>query len=80
MRGATYSLSLMSRLIQFQPTLPMRGATLASMPILISDDISTHAPHAGSDLCVVHAYDIEVGISTHAPHAGSDQSCEHESQ
>ena len=55
----------------FQPTLPMRGATLVKHDIFRRSEISTHAPHAGSDdyqgrtLCSGR-------ISTHAPHAGSD--------
>ena len=37
-----------------------------------NQNISTHAPHAGSDFkCEGNLID-EIGISTHAPHAGSD--------
>ena len=34
----------------FQPTLPMRGATAGWCPLSHADIISTHAPHAGSDV------------------------------
>ncbi len=34
---------------EFQPTLPMRGATCCSDPCDQAASISTHAPHAGSD-------------------------------
>ena len=101
----------------FQPTLPMRGATLekkccgfavtnfnprspcgerparSSIPPMrnyfnprspcgerlhfLGYDIpegiiSTHAPHAGSDVNRRDRYDLRINISTHAPHAGSD--------
>ena len=36
-------------LIQFQSTLPMRGATEEAYEVGESDFISIHAPHAGSD-------------------------------
>ena len=57
----------------FQPTLPVRGATLAGNARLLGAGISTHAPRAGSDgeswgYFAVHS------ISTHAPRAGSDGS------
>ena len=84
---------LRSRL-QFQPTLPMRGATLLVCTLCMLPKnfnprspcgerrghgwsaryrgrISTHAPHAGSDLVSRHEV-IRNIISTHAPHAGSD--------
>ncbi len=57
----------------FQPTLPVRGATLIAVFLRPPGHISTHAPRAGSD-------DRDVGvkfgrcISTHAPRAGSDRS------
>ncbi len=34
----------------FQPTLPMRGATRRIKPRRHQNEISTHAPHAGSDI------------------------------
>ena len=34
---------------QFQPTLPMRGATNRTLHASPQSDVSTHAPHAGSD-------------------------------
>ena len=37
---------------EFQPTLPMRGATLKRDPLWFNVVVSTHAPHAGSDSCV----------------------------
>ena len=55
----------------FQPTLPMRGATVLHVALCGVLHISTHAPHAGSDL---DGFLVSVlgDISTHAPHAGSD--------
>ena len=35
--------------VQFQPTLPMRGATVIAFEGEVMSEISTHAPHAGSD-------------------------------
>ena len=58
-------------LMQFQSTLPMRGATLFAPPLHRAGYISIHAPHAGSDDEKVAAYRAEL-ISIHAPHAGSD--------
>ena len=55
----------------FQPTLPMRGATLYQRWLRCSFIVSTHAPHAGSDK-YVHVGGTVVEVSTHAPHAGSD--------
>ena len=34
----------------FQPTRPLRGATISSRPILATGKISTHAPLAGRDI------------------------------
>ena len=36
--------------MKFQPTLPMRGATSLDLQHCMHRNISTHAPHAGSDL------------------------------
>ena len=57
---------------QFQPTLPVRGATDDGARQLCGARISTHAPRAGSD--VQHPLHVvrPVVISTHAPRAGSD--------
>ena len=35
--------------VEFQPTLPPKGATRPSFPLRLSRDISTHAPTEGSD-------------------------------
>ena len=72
MRGAT---DLMHRPLwcsKFQPTLPMRGATVFDCDCSGGKRISTHAPHAGSDVKVIPGEDGNITISTHAPHAGSD--------
>ena len=57
---------------RFQPTLPARGATLAT---LYNFDktifISTHAPRTGSD-SVALSLRLCCRISTHAPRTGSD--------
>ena len=49
MRGATLSVKLLSERQRFQSTLPMRGATENPEQDDNEDDISIHAPHAGSD-------------------------------
>ena len=56
---------------QFQPTLPLRGATLTEPEGLEYGDVSTHAPLAGSDGHANKPRDHEA-VSTHAPLAGSD--------
>ena len=59
-------------LLEFQSTLPMRGATgrvLCGFRAL--HPISIHAPHAGSDPSHPVSRMIHT-ISIHAPHAGSD--------
>ena len=57
---------------QFQSTLPMRGATSRMRAIYRFNQISIHAPHAGSDEGN-SSKAIANTISIHAPHAGSDQ-------
>ncbi len=49
MRGATVMLLLMRLCARFQSTLPMRGATYLHLWHQKIDEISIHAPHAGSD-------------------------------
>ena len=56
----------------FQPTLPMRGATDIGRGRSLGEQISTHAPHAGSDARMPFDRVSTFRISTHAPHAGSD--------
>ncbi len=57
--------------IEFQSTLPMRGATLHEPHAVGAVRISIHAPHAGSDLgSLCDGYGFVISI--HAPHAGSD--------
>ena len=58
--------------MKFQPTLPMRGATSLDLQHCMHRNISTHAPHAGSDHHIDRARCALRRISTHAPHAGSD--------
>ena len=43
---------VVSRLFRnvFQSTLPMRGATIVFIILIVAIVISIHAPHAGSDL------------------------------
>ena len=55
----------------FQPTLPIRGATLHHDQRKRCRFISTHAPHTGSDSLGL-AVCVQLDISTHAPHTGSD--------
>ena len=53
MRGATDVLHPWTTLVAFQSTLPMRGATTVFPRMAIGDDISIHAPHAGSDVVAI---------------------------
>ena len=50
MRGATDFSDALDDFWTFQSTLPMRGATLWAKFEPRNDQISIHAPHAGSDL------------------------------
>ena len=64
-------ITLMVRILLFQSTLPMRGATITCGKCGSHDGISIHAPHAGSDKSQQN-HSRYVRISIHAPHAGSD--------
>ena len=59
--------------MEFQPTLPARGATGSNSHSLISMKISTHAPRTGSDLGYGYYKRMPQAISTHAPRTGSDK-------
>ena len=60
---------------EFQSTLPVRGATLSFLLMIVSlYQISIHAPRAGSDLPVSQQFSSPRAISIHAPRAGSDLS------
>ena len=74
MRGATGRSFHSGINSSFQPTLPVRGATLLVDEIHQNDIISTHAPRAGSDHHSIDGVKV-VFISTHAPRAGSDCVC-----
>ena len=57
----------------FQPTRPLRGATVAALDgdnLILT--ISTHAPLAGRDIANRGVFP-DVLISTHAPLAGRDR-------
>ena len=71
MRGATETFGLLDDDTAFQSTLPMRGATCGGRKMRRRDDISIHAPHAGSDCTTKTPLGFAL-ISIHAPHAGSD--------
>ena len=58
--------------MEFQPTLPTRGATVYQRRYCNRPDISTHAPHTGSDVAAAILIHKAARISTHAPHTGSD--------
>ena len=60
------------RAAEFQPTLPLRGATHWLARVLVHRPVSTHAPLAGSDARVRHWPLVRGRVSTHAPLAGSD--------
>ena len=55
----------------FQPTLPLRGATVMFDSSNLEELVSTHAPLAGSDAAGERS-DPLACVSTHAPLAGSD--------
>ena len=65
-------MSRVTGFIEFQSTLPVRGATVNHFLAAFAVLISIHAPRAGSDV------DVQMGraelrqISIHAPRAGSD--------
>ena len=66
---------------QFQPTLPLWGATTFTNEYYLSLNISTHAPPVGSDDQVPDVI-LAMDISTHAPPVGSDRlarisTCQH---
>ena len=71
MRGATIIADSLRRLVQFQSTLPMRGATFSISFFSDVINISIHTPHAGSDLNPLNSPTVFL-ISIHTPHAGSD--------
>ena len=58
--------------VEFQSTLPMRGATKVQGAIYRRFLISIHTPHAGSDI-FTRAHARKKKISIHTPHAGSDE-------
>ena len=56
-------------LVEFQPTLPARGATrLACLDELLSNDISTHAPRTGSDLRLHRDPGCPLNFNPRSPH------------
>ena len=57
---------------EFQPTLPLRGATRDNRLRALRFQVSTHAPLAGSDCSIAGNREGLKGVSTHAPLAGSD--------
>ena len=69
-RRAVYSVALLIR--KFQSTLPVRGATWHQKRINLEQQISIHAPRAGSDEYADSDLDKRMTISIHAPRAGSD--------
>ena len=71
MRGATKSHFLPLHRGWFQSTRPMRGATMNKLFVLITVNVSIHAPHAGRDR-IIFIYQKLYYVSIHAPHAGRD--------
>ena len=59
------------KVIIFQSTLPVWGATLAIIYYLIITNISIHAPRVGSDTGKITNTN-RINISIHAPRVGSD--------
>ena len=64
-------MDLCLHLLQFQSTLPVKGATLNSISTAFVLCISIHAPREGSDLLGFSCRQIHL-ISIHAPREGSD--------
>ena len=58
-------------LVEFQSTLPARGATRSKCRCRLEFGISIHAPRTGSDLAV-SCMRMLLSISIHAPRTGSD--------
>ena len=58
--------------IQFQSTLPVRGATLPYSKVQAFSIISIHAPREGSDVQTGGVGGHGFDISIHAPREGSD--------
>ena len=67
--------TLVGKLLEFQLTRPLRGATLYSYRTVCAAFISTHTPLAGRDYAE-HLKDPKLQISTHTPLAGRDQTAE----
>ena len=63
----------MARLIVFQSTHPMRGATVNATINPAVAMISIHAPHEGCDAVIVGVITPGQDISIHALHEGCDQ-------
>ena len=57
--------------MQFQSTLPLRGATSEAVRYELAKLISIHTPLAGSDILVLD-FAVRADISIHTPLAGSD--------
>ena len=55
----------------FQSTLPARGATVITLPVIAFCRISIHAPRTGSD-AIARVVTRDIIISIHAPRTGSD--------
>ena len=72
MRGATLNAVTKYDPRKFQPTRPLRGATVEGQEETFLEDISTHAPLAGRDRSEQEVKHIVAEISTHAPLAGRD--------
>ena len=56
---------------QFQPTLPLRGATSYVTNLLPFSLVSTHAPLAGSDRWQVRAIERDTGFQPTLPLRGA---------
>ena len=60
-----------SKSVEFQSTLPARGATFCADDYPFVRAISIHAPRTGSDATGMHPFSA-MRISIHAPRTGSD--------
>ncbi len=61
-----------SSVLEFQPALPVWGATLVEQQVALVVGISTRAPRVGSDLRLARGAAVGA-ISTRAPRVGSDR-------
>ena len=70
--GSDNSITDKETLLEFQSTLPARGATILPFEVIFFETISIHAPRTGSDVDNGLFNEDDIAISIHAPRTGSD--------